>query len=98
MKTDSLTVMMARRFIKKASPEEMMSIVDTFMPIIVDALSQEQLERLLKLLFQKHLGPLLQGFDEAERARLLNELLPTIAREFPLHRIDFTQFFSTETE
>lgn len=94
MKPDSFTVMMARQFIKKAEPEEMIQIVDTFMPIIVDALSKEQLEQLIKVLFQNHLGALLQDFSADERAALFHELLPTITREFPLEQLDLANSLS----
>lgn len=80
--------MLARRLLKNTAPEEMMGIVDLFLPSMASALSKTQLKAFLKLLFEKYLGFLLRGMRRDERAQLLKDLMPVVAREFPLQDID----------
>lgn len=80
--------MLARRLLKNTAPEEMMGIVDLFLPSMVSALSKTQFQAFLKLLFEKYLGFLLHGMHREERARPLQDLMPVIACESPLPDID----------
>lgn len=88
MSGDGWKTMLARRLLKNTAPEEMMGIVDLFLPSMVGALSKPQLKAFLKLLFEKYLRLLLRGMHREERAKLLEDLMPVIAREFPLQDID----------
>jgi hypothetical protein len=88
MSGESWKTVLARRLLKNTAPEEMMGIVDLFLPSMVGALSKTQLKAFLRLLFEKYLGFLLRGMRREERAQLLSDLLPVIAREFPLQDID----------
>lgn len=88
MSGDNWKTLLARRLLKNTAPEEMMGIVDLFLPSMVSALSKTQLKVFLRLLFEKYLGFLLRSMHREERAHLLKDLLPVIAREFPLQDID----------
>jgi hypothetical protein len=88
MSGDSWKTLLARRLLKNTAPEEMIGIVDLFLPSMVGALSRRQLQAFLKLLFDKYMGFILQGMHREERAKLLKDLMPVIAREFPLQDVD----------
>jgi len=88
MSVDGWKSALARRLLKNTAPEEMMGIVDLFLPSMVSALSRPQLKAFLRLLFEKYLGYMLRGMRREERAALLKDLMPVIAREFPLSDID----------
>jgi len=88
MSGDNWKTILARRLLKNTAPEEMMGIVDLFLPSMVSALSKTQLKTFLKLLFEKYLGFLLRSMRREERAQLLKDLMPVVAREFPLQDID----------
>ncbi|MGC9520923.1 MAG: hypothetical protein ACP5HG_03455 [Anaerolineae bacterium] len=84
----SLKAQLARSMIQGEDPEEIVALVDAVLPAVVDVLSKSQLKAFVKHLFEEHLATLLRGMDRAERAALLQELLPIIAREFPMRDVD----------
>ena len=86
----SWKIRMAQNMIRKEDPEEVMNIVEAMLPVVVDVLSKSQLQAFVKRLFQRHLSTLLRGMSRGERATLLGEILPFIAKEFPIEDIDFS--------
>ena len=88
MKENGLQVAMARRYLKNADPAELSNIVDLLMPMITEALSPAERIDFIASFLQNHLGALLQGVDEDARADLLNQILPLIFKEFPVHKVD----------
>lgn len=89
MPSNSWTSMIARSYLNSASQEEMLSLIDTLFPLVIESLSKPQLKTLLTNLFDRHLATLLCDMDEEERAALFEAVLPAIAREFPLDRVDW---------
>jgi hypothetical protein len=81
--------MIARSYLNSASQDEMLELINTLLPMVVDSLSKPQLKTLIRELFKAHLSTLFREMDEEERAALLAEVLPAIAREFPLERVDW---------
>lgn len=90
MKNDRWTAALVRRLVKNADPEGMMDIVDLFLPTIINSLSKPQLKAFIHLLFERHLADLLQDLSTEERVKLLEDLMPILAQEFPLHQVDLT--------
>ena len=89
MPNNSWTSMIARSYLNSASQDEMLELVNTLLPMVVDSLSKPRLKTLIRELFNAHLSTLFREMDEEERAALLVEVLPAIAREFPLERVDW---------
>lgn len=85
---NSLKVAMVRRYLKNAEPNELSDMVDLLMPMIADVLSAEERANFTQSFLENHLGTLLQGVDEEARADLLNQILPLIFKEFPIHKVD----------
>lgn len=75
---------MARAMVQQEDPEELMALVDAVLPALVDVLSKEERKTLVKRLFDRHLETLARDLDRDERAALIRDVLPAIAREFPL--------------
>ena len=88
MEENSLKVAMVRRYIKHADPAELSDMVDLLMPTITDALSPTERINFTRSFLENHLGKLLQGVEEEARADLLNQILPLIFQEFPVHKVD----------
>lgn len=89
MPSNSWTSMIAQSYINSASQEEMMTLINTLLPMVIESLSKPQLKTLIRELFDQHLTTLLQDMSEDERAALLAAVLPAIAREFPLGRVNW---------
>ncbi len=88
MKENGLKVAMVRQYIKRADPHELFKMVDLLMPTIAEALSPTERADFIKSFLENHLGQLLQGVNEEARADLLNQILPLLFEEFPVHKID----------
>ncbi len=54
---------------------------------------QEDRGGFIRTLVEDHLGDFLRGMSRKERASLMNDLLPLIAREFPLADLDLLSAF-----
>jgi transcriptional regulator CtsR len=89
MPSNIWTSMIAKSYLKSATQDEMMNLINTLLPMVIDSLSKPQLKALIKDLFDRHLSTLLRDMDEEERAALLAAVLPAIAREFPLDRVSW---------
>ncbi|MFP4393801.1 MAG: hypothetical protein ACLFTI_00945, partial [Anaerolineales bacterium] len=88
MKENGLKVALARRYLKNTDPAELSNMVDSLMPMIAETLSPTKRIHFIASFLQNHLGALLQGVDEDARADLLNQILPLIFKEFPVHKVD----------
>lgn len=82
--TTSWKAQMARKLVEQEEPEEIVALVDAVFPAIIDVLSSDQLRDFVRHLFDEHLTALLAAMDSEDRAALLRELLPVMAREFHL--------------
>lgn len=91
MPSNSWTSMIAQSYLNSASQDEMMSLINTLLPLVIESLSKPQLKTLIRDLFEQHLATLLRDMDEEERAELFEAVLPAIAREFPLDRVDWDE-------
>jgi Mg/Co/Ni transporter MgtE len=88
VKNDRWASALVRRLVKNADPEGMVDIVELFLPTIVNSFSTTQRKAFIRLLLERDLGLLLQGLSPEERAHLLEDLIPVLAREFPLYKVD----------
>jgi hypothetical protein len=89
MPSNAWTAMIARSYLNSASQDEMISLINTLLPMVIDSLSKPRLKTLIRELFDEHLPTLLHDMNEEERASLLAAVLPAITREFPLGRVDW---------
>jgi Mg/Co/Ni transporter MgtE len=80
-------------YLRNASPEELRSTLDEVLPVVIDVLPAEERVAFFKFLVEEHLDALLQGVSRQQRATLINELLPHLAREFPLDEIDLLSLY-----
>jgi Mg/Co/Ni transporter MgtE len=79
---------LATRYLRNADPEEMLALFYKLLPTVIDRLSPQQRAAFLQDLVDKHLGDLLEGLSQEERARLMAALFPAFVREFSLTDVD----------
>jgi hypothetical protein len=85
---NGLKISMIQRYVQSADPAELFDMVDLLMPTIAEALSARERTDFIQSLLENHLDTLLQGVDEDARADLLNQILPLLFQEFPIHKVD----------
>ncbi|HMZ06225.1 MAG TPA: hypothetical protein PLN43_00250 [Anaerolineales bacterium] len=83
-------VMLARRF----SPQELVDLAVKVWPQVWQKIPPDQRVSFLANAAAKHLDALTAGLSRQDRVALMNALLPTVAREFPLSEVDFLSAFA----
>jgi hypothetical protein len=91
-------IKMARTAVQQAEPDEVVALADAVLPALVETLPKPQLKAFIQHLFTQHLSTLLRDLDQADRAELLQAVLPTIADEFPLHKFDLATMLPEQCE
>jgi len=89
------TTVLGRTLAKRLSPEEIVNVAMDIWPLVWERIPHERRVPFLTQVVAKHLGALLGDMERAERATLMNALLPVIAREFPLTEADFLSAFAS---
>jgi hypothetical protein len=84
----SWKIRMARNAVHQSKPAEVIALVDAVLPAVVETLPKAQLKIFIKRLFHNHLELLMHDLNREERAALLRDVLPVIARVFPLEDVD----------
>ncbi|NMC78847.1 MAG: hypothetical protein GYA59_05765 [Chloroflexi bacterium] len=77
----------------RLSPQELVDLAVEAWPQIRERIPSEQRVDFLKSALKEHLGTFLEDLNRAERADLMNALLPLAAHEFPLTDLDFLAAF-----
>jgi len=89
----NLKAALARQFVRRLSPQDALDLAGEAMREIV-RLPVEERVAFLSRLVEQYLGMALQGLARQERATLMNDLLPVIARHFPLSDVDILGAFA----
>ena len=84
---------LARQYLSKSDPEELLTLVNELLPTLITALPAKERVAFLQSLVQTQLSSLLQGIDKEQRAALLKTLLPSLMREFPLEDLNVLELF-----
>ncbi|MEA3309170.1 MAG: hypothetical protein U9Q70_06630 [Chloroflexota bacterium] len=82
------------QYLNNANPEELLQMLDSALPSLLNRLTAQEKVNFLKELLQNHLGTILRGLTTEERGKLLTVLLPTLIKEFPLDKIDWLSLAS----
>ena len=90
----SLKIRLARQFIRRLSPQEVLDLAGEAVREWVARLSMEERAAFLGRLVEENLSAALQGLGREERAALMNSLLPLVVRHFPLDDVDILGVFA----
>lgn len=90
----SLKTYLARQFIHRLSPQDVLTLTGEAAQEWMDHLPMEERAAFLGRLVEENLSAALQGLGREERATLMNSLLPAIARHFPLDDVDILGAFA----
>jgi len=85
------------RMTRIMGPERALRVAGEFSVSFVRSFPPEERVKMLHCLAKEHLGEWLEGMSEEEKAKLMNSLLPLVAKEFPLAEIDILGAFSDFT-
>jgi len=89
---------LARLGLRFLSPQDLREIAsDTSVGMMARMDKGEKLA-FIKSFVEENLGRILAGLGREERAKLMNALLPKVAREFPLADLDILGAFSSAGE
>ncbi len=90
----NLKAALARQFVRRLSPQDALDLAGEAMREWIVRLPVEERVAFLSRLVEQYLGMALQGLARQERATLMNDLLPVIARHFPLSDVDILGVFA----
>ncbi len=90
----SLKIRLARQLIRHLSPQEVLDLAGETAREWMDRLPMEERAAFLGRLVEENLSAALEGLEREERATLMNGILPTIARHFPLADVDILGAFA----
>jgi len=90
----SLKIRLARQFIHRLSPHEVLDLAGGAAQEWMVRLPVEERAAFLGRLVEENLSAALEGLGREERAALMNSLLPAIARHFPLDDVDILGAFA----
>ena len=90
----SLKTNLARQFIRRLSPREVLALAGEAVQEWMARLPVEERAAFLSRLVEENLSVALQGLGREERAALMNSPLPTIAHHFPLDDVDILGAFA----
>ena len=85
---------LAQTFLRFLSPRDFRAVAGPATVQMAGRMEQEEKLAFFRRFVEEHLGTLLAGLERAERASLMNALLPTLAQEFPLADLDILGAFS----
>ncbi len=89
---------LARLAMDRLSRQETLALAGDVLTGWLDGLSGEEKTAFLQALVEENLGLTLAGLSQEERGRLMNALLATVAREFPLADLDILGVFGESEE
>ena len=89
---------LARRVVGRLSRQETLALAGDVLTAWLAGLSGGEKVAFLQALVKENLGPALAGLSQEERGRLMNALLATVAREFPLADMDILGVFAQREE
>ena len=84
----SLKTQLARQFMRRLSPQEVLDLAGEAAGEWMGRLPVDERAAFLGRLVEENLSAALEGLGREERAALMNSILPTIARHFPLEGVD----------
>ena len=90
----NLKAALARQFVRRLSPQDALDLAGEAMREWIARLPVEERVAFLNRLVEQYLGMALQGLARQERATLMNDLLPVIARHLPLNDLDILGAFA----
>jgi len=90
----SLKTQLARQFIRRLSPQDVLDLAGEAAQEWMARLPVEERAVFLSRLVEENLNAALQGLGREERAALMNSLLPLVARHFPLDEVDILGAFA----
>jgi hypothetical protein len=90
----SLKTKLARQFICRLNPQEVLGLAGEAVQEWMACLPVEERAAFLGRLVEENLSAALQGLGREERATLMNSLLPLVARHFPLNDMDIREAFA----
>ena len=90
----SMKTQLARRFVCRLSPQDVLDLAGEAAQEWMARLSVEERAAFLGRLVEENLSAALQGLGREERATLMNNLLPLVARHFPLGDVDILGAFA----
>ncbi len=90
----SLKTQLARQFVRRLSPQEVLDLAGDAAQEWMARLSVEERAVFLGRLVEENLNAALQGLGREERTALMNSLLPLVARHFPLDDLDILGAFA----
>ena len=88
---------LARRLLARLSRQETLSLAGDALAGWLEDLSAEEKVEFIQSLVEEGLRAALAGLSPQERGQLMNGLLPTVAREFPLAELDILGAFENES-
>ena len=88
---------LARLLLARLSRQETVSLAGDALAGWLAGLSAEEKVEFLQSLVEESLRAALAGLSLQERGQLMNGLLPTVAREFPLAELDILGVFQNES-
>jgi len=86
---------LGRALARSLSPQKLVGLAVDVFPQVWKKIPPEQHVPFLTEVVANNLGTLMAGLSHQERVALLNNLLPIIAREFPLAEADFLSAFDS---
>ena len=89
---------LARLVMDRLSRQETLALAGDVLTGWLAGLSGEEKVAFLQALVEENLGPALAGLSREERGRMMNALLATVAREFPLADLDILGVFAQHEE
>jgi len=89
-----LKARMARMFVSSLSQDDLLRIAGDLFAKWASRMSGEEQLAFLQRLVEENLEYVLADLDSRQRARLMNTLLPLIARHFPLDDVDILEAFA----
>ncbi len=91
--TSALKKTLIAQYIRRADPDEMLEVANETLPIIIRSMEPRQRAAFFEMLMRDHLPAILDGLSNADRAALLESMLPVLISEFPLQDVDLLSVF-----
>ncbi len=88
---------LARLLARRLSQQDLVNLAKEVLPEILTRVPPAERVTFLQAIATASIGPLVQSLGRAERAQLMNALLPLVASEFPLADLDFLAAFPAPT-
>ena len=85
---------LAQTLLRFLSPRDFQEVAGPATVRMVNRMGPEEKVAFFRCFVEEHLGTLLTDLERADRAALMNALLPILAQEFPLADLDILGAFS----